>query len=193
MRTLRDEVYGALRGAMRRIRRSDLPGCAPGLRACPPRPIRTWTVSLVTGVLLSANAGSACATPAPVSQSFPTLIVTGQISCGEFIEDQRANNTALMNLFAVWVWRFLIDHHEFLDVKVGHVGSEVDLPDIATVLSFLGQFCAKNPWSDVQNGSLALLKSQRRSGLESTRAVIVGRLRVRRTRTPREKRRCGEQ
>lgn len=175
-------------------RRSDRPGCARESRAIgtrPPRTIRTAIVSLVAEVLLCANPGSACATPAAVSESFPTtLIVTGQISCGEFIEDQRGNNPALMDLFAFWVWRFLVSHREFLDVKPGHAGGAVDLPDRATVLSFLGRFCAENPMSDVHNGSVALLKSRRRGGLESTQAVIVGRLRVRKTRAPARKAAC---
>jgi hypothetical protein len=143
----------------------------------------------VAGVLLGVSAGSVRAAPAAASENFPpTLTVTGQISCGEFIEDQRGSNPALMNLFAVWVWRFLLTHQDFRDVKVGHAGSEVDLPDRATVLSFLGHFCAKNPLSDVHDGSLALLKSRRRSGMESAQAVIVGRLRVRKMKTPRERR-----
>jgi len=152
--------------------------------------MRAVIFSVLAGVLLCAN-GGACASRAVASENRPTtLTVTGEISCGQFIEDERANNAALMNLFAVWVWRFLIDHYGFLDVNAGQAGGQVDLPDRATVLLFLAHFCAKNPLSDVYNGSLALLKSRRRSGLESTPAVIVGRLRVRKTRTPPGRRRA---
>jgi hypothetical protein len=128
-------------------------------------------------VLLCANAGQTCAAPPPAT----VLIASGEISCAQFIEDQRANNTALMNLFVAWVWGFLIDHHGFVDVKLRQASDQVDLPDQATVLLFLEHFCEQNPLSNVYNGTVALLKSQRRSGLEFTRAVIVGRIRVRKT------------
>jgi hypothetical protein len=109
------------------------------------------------------------------------LVASGEISCAQFIEDQRANNAALMNLFVVWVWSFLIDHHGFVDVKLGQASDQVNLPDQATVLLFLEHFCERNPLSNVHNGTVALLLSRRRSGLESTCAVIVGRMRVRKT------------
>jgi hypothetical protein len=109
------------------------------------------------------------------------LIASGEISCAQFIEDQRANNTALMNLFVVWVWSFLIDHHGFVDVKLGRASDPVDLPDRATVLLFLQRFCEHNPSSNVYNGTIALLQSRQRSGLQSTQVVIVGRMRVRKT------------
>ena len=109
------------------------------------------------------------------------LIASGEISCGEFIEDQRADNTALMNLFVMWVWNFFIDHHGFVDVKPGKASDRVDLPGQATVLLFLEHFCEHNPSSNVYNGTVTLLQSQRRSGLEHTQAVITGRLRVRKT------------
>jgi hypothetical protein len=133
-------------------------------------------------VLLCVNGSHTCAAPPPASKSFPpALTASGEIACAQFIEDQRENNTALMNLFVVWVWSFLIDHHGFVDVKLGHASDQVDLPDQATVLSFLERFCEHNPSSNVNNGTVALLKSRRRSGLEPTYAVIVGRMRVRKT------------
>lgn len=154
--------------------------------------MRTLIACLLAGVSLCANAGPAYAAPAEAPENFPaTLTVTGDVSCGQFIEDQRANNTPLMSLVVTWVWGFLIDHHGFLDVKPGHAVSPVDLPDQATVLSFLGDFCERNPLSDLYKGTVALLKSQRRSGLESTQAVIVGRLRVRKIRRPRAARATG--
>ena len=57
----------------------------------------------------------------------------------------------------------------------------VDLPGQATVLLFLEHFCEHNPSSNVYNGAVTLLQSQRRSGLEHTQAVITGRMRVRKT------------
>jgi hypothetical protein len=144
---------------------------------------------LLAGALLCANAGPACAAAPAASENFPTVLsASGEISCGQFVEDQRANNTALMNLFVVWVWRFLIDydHGGFLDVNAVHASRQVDLPDQATVLLFLQHFCEHNSSSNVYNATMALLKSRHRSGLESTQAVIVGRLRVRKTKTPPE-------
>jgi len=133
-------------------------------------------------VLLCANAGPICAAPSPATKNFPpVLVASGEISCAQFIEDQRANNTALMNLFVVWVWNFLIDHHGSVDVKLGQASDQVDLPDQATVLLFLERFCEHNPLSNVYNGTIALLQSRQRSGLQSTQAVIVGRMRVRKT------------
>lgn len=146
---------------------------------------RAWSIlisCLTAGVLLCANGGHTCAAPPPATKNFPAvLIASGEISCAQFIEDQRANNTALMNLFVVWVWSFLVDHHGFVDVKLRQASDQVDLPDQATVLLFLEHFCEKNPLSNVYNGTVALLRSQRRSGLEYTQAVIVGRMRVRKT------------
>jgi hypothetical protein len=137
---------------------------------------------LTAGVLLFANGGYTFAAPPPATKNFPpVLIASGEISCAQFIEDQRASNTALMNLFVVWVWSFLIDHHGFVDVKLRQASDQVDLPDQATVLLFLKHFCQRNLSSNVYNGTVALLQSQRRSGLESTQTVIVGRMRVRKT------------
>jgi len=137
---------------------------------------------LAAGVLLCANGSHTCAAPPPATKNFPpVLVASGEISCAQFIEDQRANNAALMNLFVVWVWSFLIDHHGFVDVKLGQASDQVNLPDQATVLLFLEHFCERNPLSNVHNGTVALLLSRRRSGLESTCAVIVGRMRVRKT------------
>ena len=137
---------------------------------------------LTAGALLYANVGHTRAASPPAPKSFPPmLIASGEISCSQFIQDQRANNPALMNLFVVWVWSFLIDHHGFVDVKLRQASGQVDLPDQATVLLYLEHFCEQNPLSNVYNGAVALLQSQRRSGLESTQAVIVGRMRVRKT------------
>ena len=137
---------------------------------------------LTAGVLLCPNGGHTCAAPPAATKNFPpVLIASGEISCAQFIEDQRANNTALMNLFVVWVWSFLIDHHGFVDVKLGRASDPVDLPDRATVLLFLQRFCEHNPSSNVYNGTIALLQSRQRSGLQSTQVVIVGRMRVRKT------------
>jgi hypothetical protein len=86
-----------------------------------------------------------------------------------------------MNLFVVWVWNFFIDHHGFLDVQPGNASDRVDLPGQATVLLFLEHFCEHNPSSNVYNGAVTLLQSQRRSGLEHTQAAITGRIRVRKT------------
>jgi hypothetical protein len=159
--------------------------------------MRPLISSLVAAVLLCANAIPACAAPPAASQNFPTVLTaSGDVSCGEFIEDQRLNstavNTALMNLFVVWVLRFLsdYDHRGFFDENVEQAGGPVDLPDRATVLSFLQHYCAHNPSSNVYNGTLALLESRHRSGLESKQAVIVGRLRIRKTRTPPRARRA---
>ena len=147
--------------------------------------MKTLISCLLAGVLLWAKAGLACAAPPAESENSPTkLIASGEISCGQFIEDARANNVALMNLLAVWVWSFLIHHHGIMDVKLGRTSDQVNLPDQATVLLFLEHFCEHKPLSNVYNGAVALLKSRRRSGLESTQAVIIGRLLVRKTKTP---------
>lgn len=145
---------------------------------------------LLAAVLLCANARPACAARAAAPASFPAvLMASGDVSCGEFLADQRAGsaavNTALMNLFVTWVWRFFIDYGQrgSLDEKLEQADGQVDLPDKATVLSFLEHFCEHNRSGNVHDGTVALLKSRQRSGLESKQAVIVGRLRVRRTRT----------
>jgi len=123
-----------------------------------------------------------CTALPPATKYFPpVLVASGEISCAQFIEDQQANNTALMNLFVVWVWSFLIDHHGYVDVKLGQPSDQVDLPDRATVLLFLERFCEHNPSSNVYHGTVALLQSRQRSRLQFTQAVIVGRMRVRKT------------
>lgn len=66
-------------------------------------------------------------------------------------------------------------------MKLGRTSDRVNLPDQATVLLFLEHFCEHNRSSNVYNGTVALLQSRRRSGFESTQAMIVGRMRVRTT------------
>jgi hypothetical protein len=153
--------------------------------------MRALIYCLLAGVLLCANGGPACAAPPAAGENFPTVLTaSGEVSCGEFLADQRAINAALntaqMNLFVAWVWRFLIDydHRGFSDEQAGQADGQVDLPDHAAVLSFLEHFCEHNPSSNVHNGTVALLRSRHRSGLGSKQAVIVGRLRVRKTKTP---------
>jgi hypothetical protein len=146
------------------------------------RGLSTLISGLTAGALLCTCGGPSCAAPPAAANNFPpVLVASGEISCGQFIEDQRADNTALMNLFVQWVWSFLIDHHEFVDVKPGKASGRVDLPGQATVLLFLTHFCEHNPSSKVYSGTVALLQSRRRSGLSSTQAVITGRMRVRKT------------
>jgi hypothetical protein len=117
----------------------------------------------MVGVLLCANADAASAAPPTrASDEVPySLIGTGELSCGQFIEYQRANNTGQMNLFVQWVWGYLVayNHRGFFDVKVGHAVSQVNYPDQPTVLLFLDQFCQQNPLSNVDDGTNALLKS----------------------------------
>jgi hypothetical protein len=161
--------------------------------------MRTLSSCLLAGVLLCASGRPACAAAAAAAGTFPAVLTaSGEVSCGEFIEDQRANNpalnSALMNLFVVWVWSFLVDydHRGFSDARVEQADRPVDLPDRSTVLSFLQHFCEHNPSSTVYKGAMALLESRHRSGLESKQAVIVGRLRVRKTRTARGSRAARE-
>jgi hypothetical protein len=158
--------------------------------------MRTLASLVLAGVLLCAEVGLACAAPAAAAESFPAVLTaSGEVSCGEFMEDRGANNAALhtarMNLFVAWVWRFLIDydHRGSLDAQLGQADDQADLPDHATVLSFLERFCEHNPSSNVYDGTVALLRSRHRSSLGSKQAVIVGRLRVRKTKTPRATRR----
>ena len=154
--------------------------CCGTLRVVKRRGSSNLISCLTAGVLLCTVGGPSCAAPPAAAKNFPpVLTASGEISCGQFIEDQRANNSALMNLFVMWVWSFLIDHHGFVDVKPGKASDRVDLPGQATVLLFLEHFCEHHPLSNVYNGTVALLQSRRHSGLKSTQAVITGRMRVR--------------
>jgi hypothetical protein len=123
--------------------------------------MRTLIACLLVGVLLCASVVSA-APPSRESDDIASSIIgTGGMSCGKFIEYQRSNNTTQMNLFVQWVWGYLVAYNGrgFFDVKVGHAVSQVNLPDEPTVLLFLEQFCQQNPLSNVANGTTALLKS----------------------------------
>ena len=143
---------------------------------------KTLISCLTAGMLLCVPGTPPRAAPPAAQNGFPQVLsASGEVSCGQFIEDQRADNMALTNLFVMWVWNFLIDHHEFVDVKPGKASDRVDLPGQATVLLFLERFCEHNPLSNVYDGTVALLQSRRRSGLISTQAVITGRIRVRKT------------
>lgn len=149
-----------------------------------------WTAisCLTAGVLLCTDGGPSYAAPAAAAKDFPpVLTASGEVSCGQFIEDQRANNSALMNLFVMWVWTFLIDHHGFVDVKPGKARDRVELPGQATVLLFLEHFCEHHPLSNVYNGTVALLQSRRHSGLKPAQALITGRMRVAKTMRRRSK------
>lgn len=53
---------------------------------------------LTAGMLLCTGGGPSWATPPTETRDFPpVLIASGEISCGQFIEDTRANNAALTN------------------------------------------------------------------------------------------------
>jgi hypothetical protein len=90
-----------------------------------------------------------------------TMIGTGGLSCGKFIDYQKQpNNKAQMDALVQWVWGFISAYNArgFFDVTVQRQVSQVSPPDESTVLLFMGQFCARAPASYLVSGTLALIK-----------------------------------
>ena len=90
-----------------------------------------------------------------------TMIGTGGLSCGKFIDYQKQpNNKAQMDAVVQWVWGFISAYNArgFFDVSVQREVIQVSPPDESTVLLFMGQFCARAPTSYVVSGTLALIK-----------------------------------
>jgi hypothetical protein len=90
-----------------------------------------------------------------------TMIGTGGLSCGKFIDYQKQpRNKAQMDTVVQWVWGFISAYNArgFFDVNVRREVGQVSPPDDSTVLMFMGQFCARAPASYVVSGTLALIK-----------------------------------
>lgn len=109
----------------------------------------------------------ACALAFPASSATPgdhvpfTMIGSGGLSCGKFIDYQKQpNNKTQMDALVQWVWGFISAYNArgFFDVTVQREVNQVSPPDESTVLLFMGQFCARAPGSYVVSGTLALIK-----------------------------------
>jgi hypothetical protein len=90
-----------------------------------------------------------------------TMIGAGGLSCGKFIDFQKQpGNKAQIDSVVQWVGGFISAYNArgFFDVNVRREVSQVSPPDDATVLSFMGQFCARAPNGYVVSGTLALIK-----------------------------------
>jgi hypothetical protein len=89
------------------------------------------------------------------------MIGAGGLSCGKFVEYQKQpGNKAQMDTVVQWVWGFISAYNArgFFDVNVRREVSQVSPPDDSTVLTFMGQYCARAPNGYVVSGTLALIK-----------------------------------
>lgn len=92
-----------------------------------------------------------------------TMIGTGGLSCGKFIDYQnQPNNKAKIDMVVQWVWGFISAYNArgFFDVNVRQEVGQVKPPDDSTVRRFMGQFCSRDPSSYVVSGTLALIKAR---------------------------------
>lgn len=114
------------------------------------------------GLSICACALSLVVGPAIAGDQVPfTMIGTGGLSCGKFIEYQRPpGNKAQMDTVVQWVTGFISAYNArgFFDVNVRREVVQVSPPDDSTILAFMGQFCARTPTSYVVSGTLGLIK-----------------------------------
>ncbi len=90
-----------------------------------------------------------------------TMVGTGGLSCGKFLDYQKQpSNKAQMDTVVQWVSGFISAYNArgFFDVNVRREVTQVSPPDDSTVLVFMGQFCARAPTSYVVSGTLALIR-----------------------------------
>jgi hypothetical protein len=112
--------------------------------------------------LACACALSVAAASATAGDHVPfTMIGSGGLSCAKFIEYQKPpNNKAQMDALVQWVWGFISAYNArgFFDATVQREVNQVSPPDESTVLSFMGQFCARAPAGYLVSGTLALIR-----------------------------------
>lgn len=112
--------------------------------------------------LLLACALRPCAAEPAVdtAPSIVNVIGTGGFSCGQFIEYQKINNPAQMDLIVQWVWGFITAYNFRSNFGTQWRRlSSVNPPDNPTILLFLETYCRSHPTDTLVDGTFALLQT----------------------------------
>jgi hypothetical protein len=108
---------------------------------------------LITGVLVAFLGPPVCSANGAAVQNTYQLIGTGSLSCGQFVEYQNQNNKAQVSTIVQWVWGYLSAYNSQAPRTKG-----INLPDEATVPLFVGEFCKRNPLSNVVTAAEAMIR-----------------------------------
>jgi len=91
-------------------------------------------------------------------------IGTGTFSCAKFTKyDAEPNNSGQMNLIVQWAWGFISAYN--LRAAFAASFQENDAPspvsplDAAATVTFIRNYCQKNPQSNVANATLGLIST----------------------------------
>jgi hypothetical protein len=100
---------------------------------------------------------------------------TGTFSCAKFTRyDTATSNSEQMNLIVEWTWGFMSAYNLRAAFSEKFQQSEapnpIALPEAPAVLSFIREFCQKNPQSNVANATLGLIG---RSGGGVSSSVVL--------------------
>jgi len=91
-------------------------------------------------------------------------IGTGTFSCAKFAQyDATPNNSAQMNLIVQWAWGFISAYNLRAAFSASFQQEEapnaVSPPDAASTVTFLRNFCAANPKSNLTTATLYLIST----------------------------------
>lgn len=96
------------------------------------------------------------------SQPVISMIGTGTMSCGKFIEYKTMGNKPQLDLFVQWTWGFLSSYNirGNFGTNYSNVSPVINnLPDSETVILFITKNCEKNPLDTVLISVMKLGKS----------------------------------
>ena len=110
-------------------------------------------ILLLVFILISSNVQS---------QNTISMIGTGTMSCGKFIDYKNQGNKQQLDLFVQWTWGFLSSYNirGNFGSHYSNVSPVIDnLPDSETVILFITKDCEKNPLDTVLGSVMRLGKS----------------------------------
>jgi len=116
-----------------------------------------WAIAaLLASGVASAGADDKAASVATIG--------TGTFSCAKFAKyDAEPNNTGQMNLIVQWAWGFISAYN--LRAAFAATFQENDAPnpvsplDAAATVTYIRNYCEKNPQSNVANATLGLIST----------------------------------
>jgi hypothetical protein len=85
-----------------------------------------------------------------------TIIGTGTLSCGKWLEARERRNELQTDLYVQWIWGYLAAHDYYRAPGASLINSR--MPDQATVTAFVNQFCRDNPLTFVVDASAELVQ-----------------------------------
>jgi len=100
---------------------------------------------------------------------------TGTFSCATFTKyDTARNNSDQMKLIVEWAWGFMSAYNlraAFSEkFQQSEAPSSISPPEAPAVLSFMREFCQRNPQSNLANATIALIGKS--GGIVSSSVVL---------------------